>query len=114
MARKVEVTLIDDLDGGDADETVSFGLDGTRYEIDLSAANAKKLRNSLAKFVDAARKEKGAARQPARGAARKAAAAPAGPNTSDVREWAKAQGYEVSERGRVANDLIVKFQEAHG
>jgi hypothetical protein len=112
MARKVEVTLIDDLDGGDADETVSFGLDGTRYEIDLSAANAKKLRNSLAKFIDAARKDKGA-RQPARGAARKAAA-PAGPNTSDVREWAKAQGYEVSERGRVANDLIVKFQEAHG
>jgi len=112
MARKVEVTLIDDLDGGDAEETVSFGLDGTRYEIDLSAANAKKLRNGLAKFVDAARKDKGA-RQPARGVARKVAA-PAGPNTSDVREWAKAQGYEVSERGRVANDLIVKFQEAHG
>jgi hypothetical protein len=112
MARKVEVTLIDDLDGGDADETVSFGLDGTRYEIDLSAANAKKLRNSLAKFVDAARKDKGA-RQPGRAVARKAAA-PAGPNTSDVREWAKAQGFEVSERGRVANDLIVKFQEAHG
>lgn len=112
MARKVEVTLIDDLDGGDADETVSFGLDGTRYEIDLSAANAKKLRNGLAKFIDAARKDKGT-RQPARGVVRKAAA-PAGPNTSDVREWAKAQGFEVSERGRVANDLIVKFQEAHG
>ena len=112
MARKVEVTLIDDLNGGEADETVTFGLDGTRYEIDLSAANAKKLRNSFAKFVDASRKEK-AARQVGRGVARKAVA-PAGPNTSDVREWAKAQGYEVSERGRVANDLIVKFQEAHG
>jgi Lsr2 len=111
MARKVEVTLVDDLDGGQADETVSFGLDGTRYEIDLSSANAKKLRNSMAKFVDAARKDKGA-RQPARGGARKAA--PSGPSTSDVREWAKAQGYDVSERGRVANDLIVKFQEAHG
>lgn len=112
MARKVEVTLIDDLTGGDADETVSFGLDGTRYEIDLSAANAKKLRDGLAKFADAARREKGAARQPVRAVPRKAAA-PAGPSTSDVREWAKAQGYEVSERGRVANDLIVKFQEAH-
>jgi hypothetical protein len=112
MARKVEVTLIDDLDGGDADETVVFGLDGTRYEIDLSSANAKKLRDSLAKFIDAARRDK-AGRQPVRGAARKTAAA-AGPNTSDVREWAKAQGYDVSERGRVANDLIVKFQEAHG
>lgn len=114
MARKVEVTLVDDLTGGDADETVSFGLDGTRYEIDLSAVNAKKLRDGLAKFVDAARKEKGARQQPVRAAIRKAAPAPAGPNTSDVREWAKAQGYEVSERGRVANDLIVKFQEAHG
>lgn len=112
MARKVEVTLIDDLTGGQAEETVSFALDGTRYEIDLSAANAKKLRNTFAKFVDAARKDKGA-RQVGRGAGRKPAAA-AGPSTSDVREWAKAQGYEVSERGRVANDLIVKFQEAHG
>ncbi len=112
MARKVEVTLIDDLDGGEADETVAFGLDGTRYEIDLSSANAQKLRDTLAKFIDAARRDKGG-RQPARGAARKAAAA-VGPNTSDVREWAKAQGYDVSERGRVANDLIVKFQEAHG
>lgn len=115
MARKVEVTLIDDLTGGEADETVSFGLDGTRYEIDLSAGNAKKLRDGLAKFIDAARKDKGTRQQPVRGAtARKAVAAAAGPNTSDVREWAKAQGYEVSERGRVANDLIVKFQEAHG
>lgn len=112
MARKVEVTLVDDIDGGEADETVVFGLDGTRYEIDLSSSNAEKLRDALAKFIDAARKDKGG-RQPARGgAARKAVAS--GPNTSDVREWAKAQGYDVSERGRVANDLIVKFQEAHG
>jgi hypothetical protein len=112
MARKVEVTLLDDLDGGEADETVAFGLDGTRYEIDLSSANAKKLRDSLAKFIDAARRDK-PGRQPVRGAVRKALPS-AGPNTSDVREWAKAQGYDVSERGRVANDLIVKFQEAHG
>jgi hypothetical protein len=110
MARKVEVTLIDDIDGGEADETVVFGLDGTRYEIDLSSANAKKLRDKVAKFVDAARKDKGG-RTSGRGGARKVVA---GPNTSDVREWAKAQGYEVSERGRVANDLIVKFQEANG
>ncbi|HEV2347863.1 MAG TPA: Lsr2 family protein [Actinocrinis sp.] len=109
MARKVEVTLVDDLDGGEAEETVAFGLDGTRYEIDLSSSNAEKLRDTLAKFIDAARRDKGG-RQPVRAVARKAVA---GPNTSDVREWAKAQGYEVSERGRVANDLIVKFQEAN-
>lgn len=108
MAQKVEVTLIDDLDGGKADETIAFGLDGTQYVIDLSEKNATQLRESVAKYVDAARRDKGA-RPVARGAARKAA----GPDTSDVRDWARAQGFEVSERGRVAKDLIVKFQEAH-
>lgn len=111
MAQKVEVQLIDDLDGGAADETVSFGLDGTQYVIDLNSKNAKRLRESIIKYVDAARKEK-AGRTVGRGTGRKTMSV--GPNTSDVREWAKAQGLEVSERGRIANDLIVKFQEAHG
>ena len=110
MAQKVEVKLIDDLDGGTAAETVSFGLDGTQYVIDLSTKNAKQLRENLAKYVEVARKEKGV-RAVGRGAGRKSA--PAGPSISDVREWAKAQGYEVSERGRVAKDLVVKFEEAH-
>jgi len=111
MAQKVEVTLVDDLDGGKADETVTFALGGTRYEIDLSAANAKKLREGLAKYVDAARRDKGV-RATGRVVQRKGAAS--GPDTSDVRDWARAQGYEVSERGRVSKDLIVRFQEAHG
>lgn len=111
MAQKVEVTLVDDLDGGKADETVVFGLDGTRYVIDLSEKNAKKLRDTLAKYVEAARRDRGTRAAVGRSAARKAAQG--GPNTSEVREWAKAQGYEVSERGRVSKDLIVKFQEAH-
>jgi len=110
MAQKVEVTLIDDLDGGKADETVTFGLDGAQYVIDLSAKNAEALRDGLAKYMDAARREKGG-RAAGRGAARKAAVA--GPDTADVRTWAKAQGFEVSERGRVSKDLIVKFQESH-
>lgn len=110
MAQKVEVTLVDDLDGGKADETITFGLDGTQYVIDLSDKNARQLRQSVAKYIDAARKEKGL-RLTGRGMGRKAS--PAGPNTSDVREWAKVQGIEVSERGRVAKALIVKFQEAH-
>lgn len=110
MAQKVEVHLIDDLDGGAADETVSFGLDGTQYVIDLNQKNAKRLRESVARYIDAARKEK-SDRLAGRGAGRKATQV--GPNTSDVREWAKTQGYDVSERGRVAKDLIVKFQEAH-
>jgi hypothetical protein len=111
MAQKVEVTLIDDLDGSKAADTVSFGLDGAQYVIDLSEKNASELREALSKYIDAARKEKGA-RAAARGG-RRAAAAPSGPDTSEVRTWAKAQGYEVSERGRVSKDLIVKFQEAH-
>lgn len=110
MAQKVEVTLIDDLDGSKADQTVTFGLNGTQYVIDLSDKNAKQLRESLAKYIDAARKKKGV-RLAGRGAVRQVAST--GPNTSDVREWAKAQGIEVSERGRVSKDLIVKFQEAH-
>lgn len=110
MAQKVEITLVDDIDGGKADETITFGLDGTQYVIDLSDKNAKQFRENIAKYVDAARKEKGG-RAAARGGRR--AAAPSGPDTSDVRTWAKAQGYEVSERGRVSKDLIVKFQEAH-
>ena len=112
MAQKVEVKLIDDLDGGQADETVTFSLDGTQYVIDLSGKNAKQLRGSFAKYIEAARKDKGV-RQTGRGG-RRAAAAPAGPDTSEVRSWAKEQGYGVSERGRVSKDLIAKFQEARG
>lgn len=111
MAQKVEVTLVDDLDGGKADETITFALDGAQFVIDLSEKNATQLREGLAKYIDAARKEKGV-RLTGRGG-RRAAVALAGPDTSEVRTWAKAQGYEVSERGRVSKDLIVKFQEAH-
>lgn len=113
MAQKVEVTLVDDLDGGRADETVVFGLDGTRYVIDLSDKNAKKLRDALAKYVEVARRDRGTRGAPGRSAATARKSAQGGPNTSEVREWARAQGFEVSERGRVSKDLIVKFQEAH-
>ena len=109
MAQKVEVTLIDDLDGGKADETVVFGLDGKQFVIDLSEKNAAKLRDSIARYVAAARKER--VPSPGRGSARKSPATDL--NTSDVREWARAEGYDVSDRGRVSKDLIVKFQEAH-
>jgi hypothetical protein len=90
VAQKVEVKLIDDLDGGQADETVAFSLDGAQYVIDLSGKNAKQLRGSLAKYIEAARREKGV-RQTGRGG-RRATAAAAGPDTSEVRNWAKGQG----------------------
>ena len=110
MAQKVEVTLIDDLDGSNAEESLTFGLGNTQYEIDLSGPNAQKLRDALAPYVAAGRKVT-ASRQTGRGLGRKAVAV--GPDTAEVREWAKAEGLEVSDRGRIAAAVVVKFQEAH-
>ncbi len=111
VAQKIQTLFIDDLDGSAAEGTVRFGLDGTEYEIDLSAGHAKELRDALARYVDAARRVSGGPRRSARTGRR----APAGgPNTTEVREWAKAQGIEVKDRGRVPADLVVKFKAATG
>ncbi len=111
MAQKVQTLLIDDLDGSKADGTVRFGLDGTEYEIDLNAGHAQQLRDTLARYVSAARRVGGAARRPAR-SGRSASAS--GVNTTEVREWAKAQGIGVKDRGRVPAELVVKFKAATG
>lgn len=115
MAQRVQTILIDDIDGTEAQETVTFTLDGKDYEIDLTTAHAAELRDSLAKFIDASRKlgRSSQAAIPKR-AGRKAAAADSTPSPAEVREWAKGQGIEVSDRGRVANELVVKFQAAQG
>ena len=111
MAQKIQTLFIDDLDGSAAEGTLRFGLDGTEYEIDLNEKHAEALREALARYVSAARRVSGAARRPARTGRR----APAtGPNTTEVREWAKAQGIEVKDRGRVPADLVVKFKTATG
>ncbi len=111
MAQKVQTLLIDDLDGGEAESTVRFGLDGTHYEIDLNAKHAEALRKALAPYLDAARRASGSAtRRPTRNA-RKAAGV-GGPDPTTVREWAKSQGIEVKDRGRVPADLMVKFKAA--
>ena len=109
MAQKIQTLFIDDLDGSTAEGTVRFGLDGTEYEIDLNARHAKDLRDALARYVDAARRAGGSARKPARGSRRGQAG---GLNTTEVREWARAQGIEVKDRGRVPADLMVKFKSA--
>lgn len=93
MAQKVQVVLVDDIDGGDAAETVSFSLDGVGYEIDLSTANAADLRAAVAPWISAGRRVSGR-----RSASRGRGASDAG----KIREWAKANGYAVSERGRVS------------
>ena len=104
MAQKVQVTLVDDLDGGPADETVYFSIDGNSYEIDLSADNATALRGALTRFVSAGRKVTGQ---------RKAARTRSGgTNPAAVREWARSQGISVNERGRISADLLAKYQAA--
>ena len=109
MAQKIQTLFIDDLDGSTAEGTVRFGLDSTEYEIDLNAGHARELRDVLARYVDAARRVGGSARKPARGSRRGPAG---GLNTTEVREWARAHGIEVKDRGRVPADLMVKFKSA--
>ncbi len=109
MAQKVQTLFIDDLDGSAAEGTVRFGLDGTEYEIDLNAGHAQQLREALAAYVRAGRRVSGGSRRPA-GSGRRGAVS--GLNTTEVREWAKAQGIEVKDRGRVPAELVVKFKAA--
>ena len=116
MAQRVQVILEDDLDGGSADETVMFALDGVAYEIDLKSANAEKLRDLLAPYVDKGRKQSGriaGARRSSgagRGAGRSSAA---GPDTAKIRSWAKEQGLEINDRGRVPSDIKAQYDKAH-
>jgi len=111
VAQKIQTLLIDDLDGSEAEGTIRFGLDGTEYEIDLNAEHAQALREALARYVGSARRAGGGARRPARGGRRTPAG---GVDSTEVREWAKAQGIEVKDRGRVPADLVVKFKAATG
>ena len=114
MAQKVQVTLVDDLDGSSADETLTFGLDGVSYEIDLSKSNAKKFRDSLNGYVGAARRSGRAARGRPRGRASRARSLANGQAaTSDVRAWARAKGIKVNERGRISADVVAKYEAAH-
>ena len=108
MAQKVQTLFIDDIDGSDADGTVRFSLHGTDYEIDLNTEHAQALRDALAHYISAARRVSGARRP-----VRSGRGAPVnGVNTTEIREWAKAQGIEVKDRGRVPAELVVKFKAA--
>jgi hypothetical protein len=110
VAQKVQVVLTDDIDGGEADETVPFALDGVSYEIDLSAANAEALREIFAPYVDVARRVGGrASRRPG------AKARPAGERVdmSDLRNWARENGYQISDRGRVSSEVRSAYEAAH-
>lgn len=107
MARKTVVELIDDLDGSTAEQTVSFSLDGVAYEIDLSEENAHKLRDELGEWITKSRRVGGR-----RSTTRAGRAASAG-DSARIREWARENGYEVPDRGRVAASLRAAYEEAH-
>jgi hypothetical protein len=110
VAQKVQVILVDDIDGGAAVETVAFSLDGASYEIDLSVKNAGKLRDAFAAYVGSARKVGGRGGRRGSGAKRSAGA----PNrTAEIRAWAKSNKVKVSERGRISADVVAKFDAAH-
>lgn len=107
MATETIVRLVDDMDGSEADESVIFGLDGQTYEIDLSSKHASELRDALAKYVGHARRVVG----------RREASAPKKISSSsdlplaEIREWARANGYEVSDRGRIKADIVKAWQD---
>ena len=109
MAQRIRTLLIDDLDGGEADGTVRFGLDGAEYEIDLSAAHSDELRQALGLYLAHARRAGGTSRGAAR--ARRGGGAV---DTATVREWAKGQGIEVKGRGRVPADVVEQYKTAAG
>jgi nucleoid-associated protein Lsr2 len=108
VAQQTIFKLVDDIDGSEADETVSFALDGVEFVIDLSADNAGKLRDTLAEYVGHARRTGG---RKQRGGT--APAANGKPDGQAVREWARSQGEAVAERGRIPQALVMRFQEAH-
>ena len=109
VAQKIQTVFIDDLDGSEAEGTVRFGLDGAEYEIDLNTEHAQALRDALSRCVQAARRAGGGARRAARGGRRARAD---GVDSTEVREWAKAQGIDVKDRGRVPAELVVQFKAA--
>lgn len=110
MAQKVQVLLVDDIDGGNADETVTFSLDGVSYEIDLTSAHAAELRDAMATWVGHARKVGG---RSAGGRSARARRSSGGADAGAIRDWAKANGHPVSERGRISAEVRAAYEAAH-
>jgi hypothetical protein len=110
MAQVTETRLVDDLDGGNADESVNFTVDNNRYQMDLSEKNAARLREVLAPFIAAARRAGGSTTTRTRRSTIAARPAGAGADTAAIREWASANGFSVSTRGRIAASVREAYQ----
>ncbi len=108
MAQKVHIVLEDDIDGGEAAETIVFGLDGASYEIDLNTSNAAGLREALATYIGHGRKVSPGSRR-----GRRSAGAMAKHSPREVRDWARGNGFKVTDRGRVAREVQEAFDAAH-
>ena len=114
MARKVQVILSDDLDENlTADETVSFALDGTNYEIDLAEKNAKEMREVFSRYVSAARKVGRAVRASGGGRTRASGGRMDREQAGAIREWARRNGHQVSDRGRIPASVVAAYEDAH-
>jgi hypothetical protein len=115
VAQKIQTLFIDDIDGGEAEGTVRFALDGAEYEIDLSTQHSEELRSALGKYVSHARKIGGSApRRAGRTAGRGGKSGAGAVNTTEIRNWARENGFDIKDRGRVPADLVAKYQAATG
>ena len=112
MARETITRLVDDLDGGAAHETVTFGLDGHFYEIDLSSRHAKKLRSELAVYVENGSRVSQRAARP--GGRRVSGAVSDKDKNRHIREWALSKGFEVAPRGRIKQEVLEAYQRTGG
>lgn len=109
MAQQIQTLFIDDIDGGEAAGTVRFALDGVEYEIDLSIKHTDELHTKLGKYIDHARKIGSTSKRASRGRRTTGAI-----KTTAVRSWAREQGYDIKDRGRVPTDLVTKYLAATG
>ena len=110
MAQKVNVLLVDDIDGSDAAETIPFGLDGTHYEIDLNSDHAQELRGQLERYIKAARKVTGSAGRPTQ--VRRTTTDDA--RNKEIRNWAREQHLDVNDRGRIPAGIVAQYEAANG
>lgn len=111
MAQKHIVQLVDDINGAEADETVSFALDGARYEIDLSAENAANLRQTLSLYIDNARKASRTTMRPL-GAPRRGTRADR-EQTAAIRRWARKNGHKIGDKGRIPIHIVEAYHASH-
>jgi len=114
MAQQTQIILTDDIDGSKATQTVTFAFQGTSYEIDLNDEHASSIEESFAEWVNAARKTaRGGAATAARSSSGSRGSGPKRADLDDVRAWARENGHQVSDRGRVASKVLEAYDAAH-